>query len=426
MLWKVINVILTFLINILLVRLLGAEQSGLFYYAITLMSLLVLLQSFSLESGIVYHGSKYSVSGISLFLFPWLLIQLFIAIVLLHFFTPGHFNKLAAVVYVVSNLAILFCTGLYNAQKKMAIVNFILCLVNLLLLLSLTFLYFFNPFFTFIQSFSGLAPAVFFYICSFLLQAVLLLFLFFYSTEKNSLTASVNTQKIKSVFSFSAIAFSGNILIFLALRVDYFIVEKYCTAVSLSNYIQVSKLGQLLVLLPSVLATVVFPYTAGAQHGESYMGKTQFFCRVITAWFILFALFIAAAGYWLFPFLFGAAFTQMYVTLLLYLPGFLSLCVLTVLAAYLAGAGFVKINLIAAAITLFVVIAVDILLIPLWGINGAAMASSVAYTVCLLYTLRHAKRKLKGDFYNFFVLEPADIKVLADFLFKKKRPLFKN
>ena len=56
--WKLANTMLVFLINLLLVRLLGAADSGVFFYEITVLSFWVLVISFSLESGITYFGSK--------------------------------------------------------------------------------------------------------------------------------------------------------------------------------------------------------------------------------------------------------------------------------------------------------------------------------------------------------------------------------
>jgi len=421
-LWKVLNTIITFLINILLVRLLGAEQSGIFYYAITLLGLLILVQSYSLEAGIVYYCSKNNnVSGIAFFIVPWLLLQLLISLLVLFYLIPVGINRTMAVLYTISNLAILYCNGLYTAQKKFPALNFILGIVNLLLLLVLCGMYFFDLSFFSLTSFTALQPAAFFYCCGFTLQAILLTAVFFYSNKKPVGAGLIDKKMLKNIFAFSGLAFAGNLLFFLVVRVDYYFVEKYCTGIALSNYIQVSKLGQLLVLLPSVVAAVVFPYAAGAQQEESYLGKTQFFCRVITGCFIFFTLFIAVTGYWLFPLLFGPGFTAMYPALLLYLPGFFALCIITVLAAYLAGAGLIKINLAASAFALIVVIAGDIALIPYFGINGAAVASSIAYFVCMVYLLWYAKTKMQDSVYDFFILQTADIKMIAEYVSRKKR-----
>jgi O-antigen/teichoic acid export membrane protein len=418
-LWKVLNTLITFLINILLVRLLGVEQSGLFYYAIALLSLLVLLQSYSLEAGIVYYGSKYgSVSGISSFILPWLLFQSLISILVLYYVAPANINREVAILYTVSNLAIVYCNGLYKAQKKFSTVNFILGGVNFLLLLVLGTMYFFNTPFTTSMHISILHPAAFFYCCSFILQAVLLITVFFFSNKSH--TSAIDKKMLKKIFTFSSISFAGNLLFFLVVRIDYFFVEKYCTGIAFSNYIQVSKLGQLMVLLPSVVAAVLFPYAAGAQQQESYLGKTQLFCRVITGCFIFFTLFIVVTGYWLFPLLFGSGFTAMYTALLLYLPGFFSLCIVTVLAAYLAGLELIKINLAASAVALIVVITGDIVLIPYFGINGAAVASSIAYFVCMVYLLWYTKKKMQYTLYDFFILQTADIKMITDLLKQKK------
>ena len=404
-LWKVVNTILTFFINVFLVRLLGAGQSGAFYYAVTILSLMVLVQGLSLESGVIYYGSKspQELRRISGILMAWLLAQIIIAAVILSYLKitlPIYMGLL----FIAGNMAIAYLTALFNAQKKFLQPNLVFATVNTALLLVLLFVYY-------SKTGKGLFNPALLYVVSFILQAVLLVFIFLFITKTTNEASHADSVAAKKIFSFSIAAFAGNVIFFLATRVDYYFVSKYCTPEALGNYIQVSKLGQLLVLMPSVVAAVIFPYTA-SENEQRYLDYTQFFCRIITWVFIPLAFVISATGFWLFPLLYGDSFEMMYPATLFYLPGFYALSIVTVLAAYTGGKGMLVTNIIASVITLTVVVIADILLIPICGINGAAIASSFAYFICLIFLLLRLKSKEYFFTTDFFGLKLSDLKRL--------------
>ncbi|MFN8252598.1 MAG: oligosaccharide flippase family protein [Ferruginibacter sp.] len=410
-LWKVMNTIVLFCINLLMVRMMGAGQSGAFYYDITVLAMLALLQGFSLESGTVFFKSKQSEDGnaFAAALILWLVLQVFIGAVVLLFINVA-IAPAAALVFVISNIAITFFGALFAANKVFLLPNIISTGVNLLLLLILLFLFVNNKVYT-----GGSALPVYLYMYSFAMQALLFAVFFYYNYKQEVSIAAVNVAVLKKLFAFSGVAFAGNLLFFLLTRVDYYFVNKYCTTAALGNYIQVSRLGQLLVLLPSMIAAVLFPYTAGAEE-KMFLEKTQFFCRVLTWVFIPLMLGLAATGFWLFPLLFGDDFSMMYTALLFYMPGFFALSIITVLAAYTGGRGMVGSNLAATALALAIMVTGDVLLIPLCGIDGAAISSSLAYLACLIWLLLSLKRKEYFFTTDFFGFRLSDLKRLTSML----------
>ena len=78
--------------------------------------------------------------------------------------------------------------------------------------------------------------------------------------------------------------------------------------------------------------------------------------------------------------------------LLIIMPGILSLSLSKVLAAYVSGLGRPVPTAIAATIALAINLAVNVTLIPAWGIAGAAAASLVSYTSQALVLLWVASR----------------------------------
>ena len=402
--WKLINTVLVFLINLLMVRLLGVAQSGNFFYDITVLSFLVLIISWCLEAGITYYASKDNSSVVSMIIFvlPLLVIQGFIswvAIGYIHLSVSSHL----AVLFIVSNLTIIYFSAFFYAKKWFISLNIIASSISFVITLVLFYWWVVNPGTVF-----GHNNFVLAYIASFAVQAVLVVSVILYSSKKNKGSFAAIVPVAKNVFAYSTIAFISNVLFFMVIRIDYFFVQKYCSNIALGNYVQVSKFGQLLILIPAVIGSIIFPYSAGSNSAMP-VGKVQQLCRVITLIYIPVTITIILTAGWILPWVFGQGFNLMYMALLLYLPGFFSLSIITVLAAHLAAKKLLKANLLASAIALVVVVAGDILLIPVAGINAAAAVSSIAYILCAIYLLWFYKNKFNCSTADFFSINKEEI-----------------
>jgi O-antigen/teichoic acid export membrane protein len=80
-------------------------------------------------------------------------------------------------------------------------------------------------------------------------------------------------------------------------------------------------------------------------------------------------------------FAFGSEFLPAVPPLLLLLPGTAFLSVGSILANDFVGRGRQALNSIAAIITLLINVPLNFVLIPVWGISGAAAASAISYSV---------------------------------------------
>lgn len=408
--WKILNTVFAFTINLLIVRILGAGNSGSFFYSIAILSFLTLLTGLCLENGITYYGSKNNKALGSMYVFIWvvLLVQGLISWGLLYFFTFSFGSGLAWVL-IMGYLSINYFTALFTAKKWFISSNIILFIGNVLVLLILVLEY--TECNIELAGYQMNVPLVF--TGGIVVQALaLIIYFIFFGVDKKIETQPVSVYK--NIISFSFVVFLSNLIFFLVMRVDYFFTAKFCTDTELSNYIQVSKLGQLLLLLPTMIATVVFPYTSGGNREEMAV-KTIKVCRVLILLFLMAATIIAATGYWIFPWIFGSRFNQMFLPLLLLLPGILCLTVLTIVSAYLDG--IKKIWLAVAgniAALIFIVIA-DYIFIPLYGIKAAAAISSIGYFICTAVSLYWFLKYSNATIKDFFKWERTDF----DFLRKK-------
>ncbi len=117
------------------------------------------------------------------------------------------------------------------------------------------------------------------------------------------------------------IALCANVVFFLVYRIDYWFVKNVYSEADLGNYIQVSKLGQIFLLLPTMIAAIIFPKTAsGFRSGYTtfYTGRYPDFYLV---YMLRLLLILAISGKWLFPFLYGPTFKKCICHFYYYRPG---------------------------------------------------------------------------------------------------------
>lgn len=229
-------------------------------------------------------------------------------------------------------------------------------------------------------------------------------------------------DNIQKMLRFSALTLTANIVFFLVYRIDYLFVKysAVCSSADLGNYIQASKLGQMLLLVPQVLASVIFPQTASGADRAMVNNTLTIISRLFSQGFLLLLLLLLVVGKWFLPFVFGNTFNKMYWAFVLLLPGIFSLSVLALLSAYFSGKGKVKVNITGAFISLVIVTTGDYFLIPLYGINAAAAMSTIAYSAGMFYSLYCFYKDYSISFSGFFKWRRTDYQWLIEAINKKR------
>jgi O-antigen/teichoic acid export membrane protein len=212
-------------------------------------------------------------------------------------------------------------------------------------------------------------------------------------------------QQSGQVLKYSLIAHSGNIIFFLGYRIDYWFVHinrAVCTDADLGNYIQVSKMGQLFLIVPQIIASVIFPRSASGGNRVELSTALMTISRLLSQFFLLTFVITLLFGGVLFSAVFGPTFNQMQWPFLIIVPGIFCLSVLVLLAAYFSGKGVLRVNVVGNAIALAVIVAGDYFLVPVYGIIGAALVSTVGYFVNTLYSLMRFYKEYSITWADFF------------------------
>jgi O-antigen/teichoic acid export membrane protein len=120
--------------------------------------------------------------------------------------------------------------------------------------------------------------------------------------------------------------------------------------------------------------------------------------RVLPVLLLLSAL-LAVVGRRFIPAVFGAEFGASYLPMLILLPGGIVLGMVLIISGFFDGRGKPHLSAILSLCAVIIIIVADVLLIPIWGIKGAALGASLGYLcafVTALVLFRKVVRQSEG------------------------------
>jgi O-antigen/teichoic acid export membrane protein len=187
----------------------------------------------------------------------------------------------------------------------------------------------------------------------------------------------------------------------IILRADLLIVNYFRGAAEAGVYAVSAQVGTLLLLIPNVISTVLFPRVT-----ESRDTSGDMTCRVTrhASMLMLVACLGAIPLVFLMPLLYGEAFAAVPYQVLLLLPGIYLLGIETVQVQYFTGTGLPTSIPVYWVVTLIVTIALDLLFVPLFGAYGAAAVSSVSYALVFILIARLFRRRTGKGFGEMYII----------------------
>ena len=156
------------------------------------------------------------------------------------------------------------------------------------------------------------------------------------------------------------------------------------------------------------LGMVLFRRIANSPNKEDQKNLMEKVSRIIFAFSIPAGIIFAMAFYHLIPLLYGENFNDAKYVLLLYLPGVLLYNIHSIISKYFAAIGFVKLNTYAQIFSLIISAPFLFYLTSSMGILGAALGSTITYSLCSLFSIFYYY-KMRNKFVNLFVVSKADM-----------------
>jgi O-antigen/teichoic acid export membrane protein len=214
----------------------------------------------------------------------------------------------------------------------------------------------------------------------------------------------------RQLFGYGLPYYPGTLTSFLSLRVDVYLLAWILAdpAAPLGYYSMAVTIAQLVFFLPNAVSSVFFPHVAGTNR-EDADRQVALVARVtllLTGAMAVALVPVSIVGIRvLLP-----AFDQSLVPLFVILPGVVALSQTKVLSSYLAGLGMTAVTSYANVGSLVVNVAVNLLLIPKFGIVGAAAASLVSYSVSAIALSVVAARASHIPLADFWIPRPSDLR----------------
>ena len=419
--WRGFYFFTVLLLNIVISRTLKADGSGGLYFSTIIFNFILLIVSFNLESGFTYFASSNKIpfnslalvgtiwtAAVSIIFIPITYFSL-LNTSILHGITAFQLTYNAST-FIIGVMLTSYFTVLFYSKKDFFIPNMWLGCSNLLLFV----LFWIGA----VNHWENQHLVNLFFIF-YPIQGVGLIALFFYINKQEGHIKLPSGTDFMLLIRYSAITLISNLAFNALYRIDYLYVNKFCDLSDLGNYIQAAKLGQMLLIIPQILASAIYPQIASGESQEYVKESIITLFRLFLQLFSLLFILLFLVGKYLFPYIFGSTFSSMYMPMLIIIPGLFSLSGLALLSAFFSGKGKAKINMEGALIGLVLTLVCDWFLVPLYGINAAAAISTLSYFSNFWYSLWHFNRLYPFKTKDLFAFSKNDWKWVVGILTNK-------
>jgi O-antigen/teichoic acid export membrane protein len=187
----------------------------------------------------------------------------------------------------------------------------------------------------------------------------------------------------------------------IIIRADLLVVNHFRGAAEAGVYSVASQFALLLMLLPGVIATLLFPRVTSEQDAR---GETT--CQVsrYTTFVMLLCCIAAVPFSLLLPLIYGAAFAGATGLLWILLPGVYLMGLESVLVQHFNALGLPRAIPLYWIATLTLNLILVFALVPRYGAEGAAIASSISYAMIFALVALHFHTSTGRSFADVFVL----------------------
>jgi O-antigen/teichoic acid export membrane protein len=196
--------------------------------------------------------------------------------------------------------------------------------------------------------------------------------------RESPLRLAWNGGLARGMLSFGSKSYVQTLAQTLHFRVDQFICAYFLTPADVGLYAIAVNFATLLLRIPEASGTVMYPRLAGSADRDAHAATTRI-CR-----HTLFVLGIGVAAFAIvgpiaIPLVYGHRYDGAVKPLLILLPGLFVMALYNLLTRNFTSRGRQEVNIIAACVALALNVGLNLVLIPRYGIAGAALANGLSY-----------------------------------------------
>jgi O-antigen/teichoic acid export membrane protein len=224
-----------------------------------------------------------------------------------------------------------------------------------------------------------------------------------------SLSWTLDWGMLRAGVGYGIIFFVNNLLAFLLLKSDFFLVNHFLGTGSVGIYSVAVQISDVLLLVPTTLGTLLFPRLSATEDSIERTHTCLQFARLTAGGM---GLLCALAGFLspvLIPILFGASFYPAWKPLALLLPGIWLLALENVLVMYLAATRLPLWIPGLWLVGLSLNVGLNVWLLPHFGLTAAAMTSSLAYAIVAIGIFSLFRRETGANLGDILVPRRLDL-----------------
>ena len=249
----------------------------------------------------------------------------------------------------------------------------------------------------------------------FLGQIIMLFFTsWFVSRIPKSISNNISNWKmVKDIFNYGAIIQGTNLLQFGVYRFNYLILESFTSYSNLGIYSVGNQLSEKVLIPGNAISTVQYSRIANSEEKEKSIDLT-FSLIAISAMITLLAIIaLLIVPQSVISFILGGEFSTIKSLFFFLAPGVFFMSISTIFSHYFAGLALYKYNFRTSGFGLILSLVLSILLIPLFNLQGAAIATSIVFAGQTLFQITLFKKETEmswGAIVERFIASSSKIK----------------
>lgn len=226
---------------------------------------------------------------------------------------------------------------------------------------------------------------------------------------------SFNPSLLKKMISFGWKPYMGSITITLNYNLDLLFVGILLTTSDVGIYSVAVTFSTLTWMMANAVQYIIFPEISHSSSKSknknlAILAAKHTFYLTILANIILYII-----AWFAIPFLYTKAFSPSLIPLFILITGSTLYSIVVPITATLLGEGKTEIGLLVTAPAVVVNLFFDILLIPVYGIKGAAIASTLGYITSFIIAVIEIHKIYNISFFDLLLIHKNDLDIYKSF-----------
>lgn len=414
---KLIVLVGSFIVSVILARVLGPDGKGLVTSILVVPQLIISLGELGIRQSSAYFvGRKVfeTKEVVSSLFFLWLVTSLLSLLIVYVFYWLNYSIYdwkvlLIAGLIIPVNLVINYSQGVLQGIEKYRLINsfeIYKIVINLLLVLILVWAFDL-----------GVIGAI---IVNFLIGLIVAVYSLKIISKETTIRFDKNYLISKSLF-IKGISFGMALFILqLNYKLDILILGYFEDSINIGIYSVGTNLAELIWQVPAAAGLILFGKSANSKSEIEAVTRSVKLLRMIFPFLILFCIVFSLLSPIIVKLLYGSDFAESSTIIVMLLPGVLFMVIVKLLHSDLAGRGFPLYALWITIGPLILNVILNFILIPKYSIYGSAGATTISYAISGLLFLIVYSRREKVNIKSIILIQKEDVVYLYSMFEKIK------